>query len=151
MREPTIAWWPNRISAGTVSRELGSTMDLFATFHQLAGIELPTDRVLDSHDLTPVLLENGKGNREVVFYYRGYRLMAVRSGPWKMHLMTQDGYGEGAREPITHDPPLLFNLDVDPSEKWDVADAHPEVLQMVKQEIDKHSTHLEPAISQLEL
>ncbi len=151
MREPALAWWPNRVPAAAVSGELGSTMDLFATLHHLAGVELPADRVLDSHDLTPVLFGQGKSPRKRVFYYRGYRLMAVRSGRWKMHLLTQDGYGPGARQLITHNPPLLFDLEIDPGEKWDVARKHPQVIQTIRQEIAEHVAGLEPAPSQLEL
>lgn len=41
MREPAIAWWPGRIKAGTVNRELACSMDLFNTCLALAGVPLP--------------------------------------------------------------------------------------------------------------
>ena len=41
MREPGIAWWPGRIPAGVVTRELACTMDLFTTSLKLAGAECP--------------------------------------------------------------------------------------------------------------
>ena len=151
MREPTLAWWPGTIKAGSVCRDVASTMDLFATASALAGAELPSDRVLDSYDLTPALRGTGESGRELLFYYRGYNLMAVRKGPWKMHLMTQDAYGAGARQPVAHDPPVLFHLEHDPSERINVAKDHPEVLKAILADVEKHKEHLEPAKSQLEL
>jgi len=150
MREPTLAWWPGQIKPGSVSRDVASTMDIFATCHALVGAELPEDRVLDSHDLTPVLRGAGPSSRKVLFYYRAYKLMAIRKGPWKMHLMTQDAYGPDSREAKTHDTPLLFNLDVDPSERFNVAEQHPEVLKDLLSEVIVHKKRLTPADSQLE-
>ena len=37
-----------------------------------------------------------------------------------------------------HDPPLLFHLLNDPSEKFNVADAHPEVVKDLQQVIARH-------------
>jgi arylsulfatase A-like enzyme len=102
MREPAIAWWPGTIKPGRTTAELASTMDLFATIHALAGIPLPADRALDTFDIRPVLFGTGPSPRQAYFYYRGTKLMAVRSGPWKAHFMTQDGYGQP--QPETHDP-----------------------------------------------
>jgi arylsulfatase A-like enzyme len=126
-------------------------MDLFATLHKLAGVDLPQDRVLDSFDLSPVLLDGSHSSREVLFYYRGYRLMAARYGPWKMHLMTQDGYGEGAKQPVIHEPPLLFHLENDPGEKWSLTDRYPEIVEQIRQRIAAHRRKMNPSPSQLEL
>jgi len=151
MREPTLAWWPGTIKPGAICRDVVSTMDLFATAGALAGAERPTDRVLDSYDLSPILRGNGGSGRELLFYYRGYNLMAVRKGPWKLHLMTQDAYGAGARQPVTHDPPVLYHLEHDPSERINVAEEHPELLQEILADIETHRKQVQPAESQLEL
>ncbi len=151
MREPTLAWWPGTIPGGTVCRDVASTMDIFATACALAGAELPTERTLDSYDLSAALRGEGKSSRELLFYYRGYNLMAVRKGPWKLHLMTQDAYGAGARQPVKHDPPILYHLERDPSERFDVAAGHPDVVQAILADIAAHRERLEPAESQLEL
>lgn len=151
MREPTLAWWPGQINPGSISRDVASTMDIFATLHALAGIELPTDRVLDSHDLTPVLRASGPSTREALFYYRAYQLMAVRKGPWKMHLMTQDAYGPGSNEPTKHDPPLLFNLEHDPGEKLNVAADNEDMIRLIQLDTAAHRAALKAAHSQLEL
>ncbi len=149
MREPTIAWWPGRIKP-SVRHDVASTMDIFATACKLTGTALPKDREMDSHDLTPVLFGTGKSTREALFYYRGYNLMAVRKGPWKAHFMTQDAYGPKSRERETHETPLLYNLEVDPSEKWNVAEKHADVLDDIAKMVEAHQAKMKPAVSQLE-
>jgi arylsulfatase A-like enzyme len=151
MRMPGIFWWPGRIKADTVSREVASTMDLFATFHALAGIELPKDRTSDSHDMTPILMSRGKSTRRSLCYYRGTRLMALRVGPWKAHFFTQPGYGPGSNKPTPHEPPLLYNLDEDPSEQFDVAKKHPDVLKEIAAVVAEHKQGVHAVPSQLEI
>jgi hypothetical protein len=63
--------------------------------------------------------------------------------------MTQTGYGQP--QPEKHDPPLLFNLDVDPSERFNVADKHPDVLANIQSLVQKHRAGMQPAPSQLDL
>lgn len=149
MREPTIFWWPETIPASSVAADIGSTMDLMATFHSLAGLKMPTDRTFDSHDLTPVLKQSGKSSRETFFFYRGYDLMAVRYGPWKIHLKTQSGYGQP--KPEIHEPPVLYNLDHDPGESRDVAKDNPKIIEQIQAEIKRHQSEMVFADSQLEL
>ncbi len=148
MREPTLAWWPGKVGAGSVANDLASTMDLFATIHKLAGIPLPQDRTLDSCDLSPVLLGSGRGQRERLFYYRTVQLFAVRQGPWKAHFRTQPGYGTPTV--AEHDPPLLYNLEVDPSEKYNVAGQNADVIAALRQAVADHQAGLEAVVSQLD-
>jgi arylsulfatase A len=150
MREPTIVWWPGTVPAGRVSSELGTTMDIFVTSVALAGGTLPGDRVLDGVDLSPTLLHEQQSPRGDVMYYRGTRLMAVRQGAWKAHFMTQESY-TGNNELVVHDPPLLFNLEVDPGEQWNVAEAHPDVVAAITQLAARHRAGVEPVPSQLEI
>ncbi len=138
MREPCIFWSPGNISPGIVT-ELGTTMDLFVTFSNLAGVEVPADRVMDGMDLSPVLLEGESGPRETVFFYRGTDLFAVRMGDFKAHFITQGGYNP-QRE--VHDTPLLYNLAIDPSEKYDVSGQHPDIIEKIREVIRSHEANL---------
>ncbi len=149
MREPAIAWWPGTIPAGRTTGELASSLDLLATVSALAGADLPQDRTLDSLDLADVLRGQGPSPRKSMFYYRGRQLMAVRWGPWKAHFKTQAGYRQ--KDPNAHDPPLLFHIDHDPSEQYDVAKDHPEVITEIRELVSKHETELVAPPSQLEL
>ena len=116
-REPTIAWWPGTIPAGTASNELTTTMDLHPTFAALAGAKMPTDRVIDGKDIAPIILGNpgAKTPHDRFFYQQGGRLAAVRSGDWKLFVKGQ-----------------LYNLKDDLAEKKNVALANPEVVKKLR-------------------
>ena len=142
MREPGIAWWPGRISAGSVSHELACSMDLFSTCLSLAKVPIPADRIVDGMDMTPMLLGQGPSQRNLMIYYNGDELYALRKGPYKAHFTTYSGYGKDAPEP--HNPPLLFHLPNDPGERFDVAAEHPEVLADIQREVERYRAALVP-------
>ncbi len=140
MREPGIFWAPGQIKPGVVTA-LGSTMDLFATFSKIAGASLPEDRILDSHDLSPTLFAQEANTRKSVVYYRGTEIYAVRLGDYKAHFIIQGAYGQfGKRE--EHKKPLLYNLSHDPSEQFDIAEKHPEILKQIQELVTNHSANL---------
>lgn len=149
MRVPGIARWPGHIPAGTVSLDVASTMDIFTTSLKLAGVTVPDDRIIDGVDLSAVLSGTGKRPRDTMFFYRGSRLMAVRHGPWKAHFITQAGYGD--EPPEEHDPPLLFHLQHDPSERYDRSKDHPEAVTEIKQLVERHRADLDAPPSQLDI
>jgi arylsulfatase A-like enzyme len=147
MREPAIFWGPGIVKPQVVM-EMGTTMDLLPTFCSLADVEVPDDRIYDGFDLSPVLKGSGGSPREIVFYYRGEEIYAIRKGAYKAHFITQGEYGPPAKE--QHDPPMLFNLEVDPSEKTDIADQHPDVLLEMKRIVEEHRATLTEVENQLE-
>jgi len=149
MREPTVVWWPKTIPAGVVSQELGTTMDIYTTALKLAGVETPKDRILDGYDLRPVLTGTGKSPRKVVYYYRGTRLYAVRFGPWKAHFITQGAYGRQKAE--VHDVLELYHLGHDPSEKWNIAEKHMDVIAEIRTIAENHKATVDAPPSQLEI
>jgi arylsulfatase A len=145
VREPTIAWWPGKIPAGAVCDAAASEMDVLPTFVKLAGGEAPPDRIIDGRDIWPLLAGRSKESpHEELFYFRGNRLEAVRSGPWKLAIVPQgDATGKGpkpaAGEPFT---PILFNLDADIGETTDVAAQHPDVVMRLQALIGKMDADL---------
>jgi arylsulfatase A-like enzyme len=141
LRMPGIAWWPGHVNPG-VTAELASTMDLFTTSLTLAGVPLPADRVIDGKNLLPILQGTGKSAHTTLFFYIDQDLTAVRKGPWKLHFATQTEFDTKGRK--THDPPLLFHLGHDPSEKYDVAREHPDVIADIRKEVERHKAALQP-------
>ena len=123
--------------------DLGTTMDVFTTFSKMAGVVGPNDRELDGMDLSPVLLGEGPGPREEVYYYRGRDLFAMRMGAYKAHFITQVVYTAGAPK-IAHDPPLLFNVEEDPSERFNIAEKHPEIIARINKAVKLHQEKMEP-------
>ena len=148
MREPGIAWWPGRIKAGSVNHGLAGTMDLFVTCLKFGGAEIPKDRPIDGLDLSPTLFDGQPSPRDTFFYYRGEQLFAVRKGVWKAHFLTQNGYDQP--KPDAHEPPLLFNLGIDPGESFNVAAQHPEVIAELRVAVEKHRATITPVKSQVD-
>ena len=142
IRVPAIFWWPGRVEPGIVTG-IGSAMDLFNTAIALAGGEVPGDRIIDGVDLSPVLLGSGESPRETLLYYRGRRVWAVRKGPFKAHFFSKPEWGHDLVEK-QHDPPLLFHLDRDPSERFDISKDHPEVISEIREILRKHQEDLVP-------
>jgi arylsulfatase A-like enzyme len=137
LREPCIMRWPGTIPAGTACRELAATMDLLPTFANLAGAQVPSDRIIDGRDIWPLMSgqPGAKTPHEAYFYYWGKHLQAVRSGKWKLHLAHnydhpnppgQDGKpGQYAKREIGV---ALFDLETDVGETKDLAEQHSEVV-----------------------
>lgn len=140
MREPCIFWSPAKIKPAVVAG-LGTTMDLFTTFSAMAGVPVPDDRVMDGVDLSGTLLNQEPSPREGILYYRGPTLYAARLGDYKAHYITQGEYGMfGERE--THDIPILYNLSHDPSEQYNIAEDHPEIIEQINDFVKEHQANL---------
>ncbi|XP_014380532.2 arylsulfatase A, partial [Alligator sinensis] len=132
MRGPAVAYWPGRISPG-VTHELASTLDILPTMAALAGAPL-LDVELDGYDLTPVLFGQGPSPRQTMFYYpsspsKARGVFAVRQGKYKAHFFTRGDFHSDTTPdvachgltPLTpHEPPLLFDLESDPAENYDL-------------------------------
>lgn len=130
MREPTIAWWPGKITAGTTSDAVAANFDFLPTFVTLAGGRLPMDRILDGRDLSPILLGRSQASPHDAFYYfNGNRLQAVRSGAWKLSVVPRAGEVPDTTLPFQ---PHLYNLDREIGERTDVAPQNPEVVQRLQ-------------------
>lgn len=146
MRVPAIAWQPGRVKPGVTS-ELACTMDLFTTALAQAGIALPSDRPIDGVDLSSLLANGTRLPRRPFFYYRGDQMFACRLGPWKSHFATQSGYGEPQSK--RHEPPQLFHVTHDPSERFNVAAENPKVLDDIRAAVKTHQENLVPGAPQL--
>jgi arylsulfatase A len=169
MREPAIFWWPGTIRPGVVTG-IGSELDLLQTFASIAGAGAPTDRPLDGYDLSPTLKRGAPSPRETLFYYAtdgGYPapLVAVRQGAFKLHLRPpEDGggrvaapgaggaaaRGRGPAPQITAAPAMeLYNLNEDPSEKFNLAATRPEITAQLMRLAEEHTQGVVPGPNQL--
>jgi len=147
MREPAIFYWPGRIDPDVIM-EIGSTLDLFPTICTIAGCSIPADRIYDGYDLSPILFKTGKGKRNEIFYYRDTIVYAVRKGAFKVHFLTQDDYLN--EDKIIRNPPLLYNLNLDPSEQHNIANQNPEIIVDIKETLENHKKTIIPVTNQLE-
>lgn len=147
MRVPGIAWMPSRIRPG-VTNEVANAMDLLPTSLAMAGVPQPENVTLDGIDLSPLLFESRSLHERPFFYYRGDQLFACRLGEWKAHFKTQNGYGQPKAD--THDPPLLFHLGRDSSEKRNISAEQTDVLASIVKAVNDHQAGVVPGVSQLD-
>lgn len=144
-RVPGIFRWPAKIPAGQESAVTLTSMDLLPLFCELAGVQPPTDRKIDGEKILDVLSgKQTKTPHELLYYYNGTNLQAVREGNWKLHLpRTPEDQPFWSKNPgqkykgfVKLDNHRLFNLRSDPGEKTDVAERNPEIVDRLKKHAD---------------
>ncbi|MEN1704646.1 MAG: sulfatase-like hydrolase/transferase [Planctomycetota bacterium] len=138
VRTPCIIRWPGRVPAGVESGAIFATLDFLPTFANLAGFDVPTDRVIDGVDQTDLLLGiNAVGARENFIYTTvipEHAANGIRRGKWKYLRAEQfvPGYAEVARDEV----PELYDLEADIGETRNLAEEHPDVVRRLRYELD---------------
>ena len=151
LRVPGVWCWPGTIPARTVVRQPVSSLDILPTAFALVGAPLPTGRTLDGRDIRPYLNSSQfPGNvPDFSFVYTGYEqnpAYAARKGQWKLHthLYSQTGKNYGfASDSSTRlalGTPILFNVETDPSERYNVAVANPAIVSMLQTVLTNFNT-----------
>ena len=122
LRVPCLVRFPGIVKPGTESNAVGSALDWYPTFTELAGI-VPPPNHLDGESILPILKGRmPKGHRPIVWSTGSHAELgreawhAVRDGKWKW----VDPPGQ---------PGMLFDLDSDQNETTDVALQHPAVAK----------------------
>jgi arylsulfatase A-like enzyme len=125
--------WPGKIPAATECPEVCAGFDLFTTFARVAKAKVPADRIIDGKDLWPLMVgtPGAKSPHEAFYYYQGYRLGGVRSGPWTLLFGPGDGKAQDGA------PELLFNVLADPAQARDGAADHPDVVRRLRAMADR--------------
>ena len=119
IRVPAILRWPGRIPAGTVSGQVGITMDLTASILAATQTPVPADARLEGIDLMPVLERRAPGIERTLFWrVAGPRSQqAVRSGDWKLLF---DGR------------PMLFNVRTDLGERTNLIEKRGDIARRLQ-------------------
>ena len=147
VRVPGIAYWRGTITPGRQSDEIFDLMDLFNTSLSLAGIadRLPADRYIDGIDQTSFLLaDEGRSNREKVFFWNEADLMAMRMYEYKIHMKIVEPHAEWLDIDMTTVAdvglaPWLFNLYIDPKEQYPVGHRMNAFLASMAAEMKGHA------------
>ncbi len=138
MRVPGVAWWPGKIAPMQKVMQPAGVLDLLPTAMDLAGVERPTDRTLDGMSLVPIFEGGSLPERQFVLNGPG-QLHALRYGSLKLHVRTSSQTGKKYFEGRV---PLLFDLNDDPSEEWDLSKRQPEDVNRLQQMIDAHKAQV---------
>ncbi len=124
IRVPLIVRWPGHVAPGTVSDYVGYLGDIMATLAAIAGTPPPAG--LDSISFLPTLLGRPADQPQHPYlyweFYEGRSSQAVRLGDWK-----------GVRRPMLTGSIELYDLRTDLGEQHDVAAAHPDIVERVRQ------------------
>jgi arylsulfatase A-like enzyme len=113
IRVPALIRWPGRIPAGTVSTQVGITMDLTASILAATATLVPSDVRLEGLNLFPILQRQAPQVERTLFWRTAgpspvnMNQKAVRSGDWKLIF-------DGAVTRI-----FLYNVTADPGERQD--------------------------------
>jgi hypothetical protein len=90
-------------------------MDVYATLAAMLGLEIPSDRIMDSADHSDFLMGKAKkSDRESIVYYIGNEIVAVKWRNWKMIFKEIERIGEPV---VTNLDPAIYNLLKDPQEQ----------------------------------
>ena len=142
MREPGIFWWPGKIAADAETAEVASILDLLPTLAELAGADIPGDKVIDGRSIADLLLGRSDSlAEEPFFYYFGVQLQAVRLGNWKLFLRQLEPPELSGSLWYLHNPelferhhrmrdePELYDLATDRAETRNLASMRPGVVE----------------------
>jgi arylsulfatase A len=138
-RVPCVMWWPGVIPPGTVSSALVSTLDFMPTLAHLADAPLPEHRIIDGHNITPLLKQGagGKSEYDQFFYWSKKRIEGMRQGHMKLRIAWD-------KKKKMRKKPELYDLKNDISEKNNLAEQRPEVLaHMTKMMLEAEKEQLE--------
>ena len=138
VREPFLVRWPGKIKPGTVSEHISGFQDFLPTAADLAGVKVTAE--CDGISFLPTLLGNTAQQKQhpyLCWYFSeqgGKR--SVLKWPWKLiHLNTAsaDPSAQPAAKKKSADGKSLtvqlFNLDLDPTESTNVANANPQIVE----------------------
>ena len=123
LRVPFIIKWPGKVPAGIVSNEIVHQYDVYATLAKFAGGEVPTDRIVDSKDVSEFFLGNTEeSGREGFVVYVGNDVFGAKWRNYKMLLKELEG-GLGTGRVNEYSVPRFYNLYMDPKEEFPVTQA----------------------------
>ncbi len=126
LRVPFVAKWPGHIQPGTQYKPAVSSIDILPTVAAAAGASLPADRPIDGVNLLPYLGKEGAAQAPRALFWRDGPMRTVQEQGWKLT--------------VTERPKKdwLYNLNMDPTEKNNLAATQPEKLAHLKAMLQAH-------------
>lgn len=129
IRIPMLVMWPGNVEANKVKNNIVSTMDIFPTLAELAGVQAPSH--VDGQSIVKLLKgEDNDLGHDTLFWDTGHET-AVRSGNWKLKTATTDSYAKYEMVDLELGT-FLYNLADDPAEAKDLSKQHPEIVEQLK-------------------
>tara|TARA_B100001250_G_scaffold170494_1_gene146847 strand:+ start:476 stop:1849 length:1374 start_codon:yes stop_codon:yes gene_type:complete len=161
VRVPFIARWPAKIPKGLEVNTPAMTIDLFPTMAEILG-DTEKNLTIDGKSIYKLLTgaSQNAAQKAYYFYYQNNELQAMRSDNWKLHFphsyRTMDSQTPG-RDGIpglyNYDVKIgleLFDLNNDFSERHNVADQNPEVIERLSVLADQKRLELGDTLTNIE-
>ncbi len=106
---------------------------MLPTIAKWTNAKLPENRALDGQDISELLITNGKAderkfNHRPIYIVNANGLEAVKDGAWKYREVVEAGKSGEPKKLLKE----LFNLNFDPSERYNVIDKYPEKANQMK-------------------
>jgi arylsulfatase A len=146
-RVPFLARWPGHIKPDSISNETVCLVDLMATAAAVSGAKLSADGGEDSHNIAPALLGQklSKPIRQATVLHTANGQFAIRQGEWifianKTGMNTEEPdwfQKERGYQPHSY-PGELYNLKQDPAERKNLYGEHPEIVEKLKNLLEKY-------------
>ena len=123
IKVPFFINWPSKIKEGQTYSKPITSLDLFPTFLNAAQGDISKEPQLDGVDLMPFILNTKKENPHDALFWRssGNFEYAVRKGKYKLYKSAQK------------DKTLLFDLENDNLERYDISTNYPEIIADLEQ------------------
>jgi len=142
-RIPFVMRWPGTTPAGSICDETVCLGDLFATCAEITGHELRDNEGEDS--VSNLALWRGETPdaplREATVHHSSDGSFSIRKGRWKLELCPGSGgrsYPAPGSECEGLPPIQLYDLEADVSERENLQDRHPEVVEELKALLTKY-------------
>jgi arylsulfatase A-like enzyme len=140
-RMPFLARWPNKIKGGLVNYDPICTTDLLATCAEIVNVKVSDNVGEDSFSFLPAFKEKELNNKNrLLVHHSDKGFFALREGKWK--LMLHPKAGTNRRNPKEKLNPIknqademLFNMEIDVEESTNVANKHPEIVEILKKHL----------------
>ncbi len=150
-RVPCIARYPGRIPKGKTTAAISSVMDVMPTLNKLCDAG-PLSNPVDGIDLWPVLSgSRPQLDRDPILMFDGMNLQCARWGKWKLHVARNNilAYSPAPAAgrlnlPLTQ--PELYNLESDPDESYDVAEANSDLVKQMRARMEKIMAGMPPNV-----
>ena len=136
IRVVSVLRWPDAIDGGQKMSQIMTAMDVFPTLAEAAGLEPGNSTFeLDGRSLWPAIAQGKRVPRQDLVFFasetpiRGSFMFTAFNDSWKL---VQEVEQTLLSATVTN---YLFNIEDDPNEKNNLANAHPDVVRELSEEI----------------
>jgi arylsulfatase A len=150
IRVPGIIRWPDRIEGGNVSDVPISNVDIFPTLCRIAGIQPPTDRIIDGSDISPLFTGDEVIRKSPLHWHFydpwGGPQSVIREGDYMVGASWDVGdfHAGGRFDPPSEVPIIkgsnlasfeMYNLTEDIHQDEDLKESNPELFRQMSEEL----------------